>query len=185
MPTPRPESRRAASCSASIAAVASKVVLVTMPWWCADRMPALTPGVSPKSSALTMSRRVMGWSPRSGPLDHEPLDRLGDPGRHRRLQIVGADVVEALVPDPRKRLDLARDDHRYQTRGLDLPECGFHAEEGEDGEDQPAARVEMSRRPRDHAVEQLPAVGPAVVGRRRRISPLATRRRRHLRRIRA
>ena len=96
-----------ASCSASIVAVTSTVVLVTMPWRCADRMPSLTPGVRPKSSALTMSRRVTRPSPGSGSLDHEPLDGLGDPGRHRGLEIDGADVLEPLVPDPRERLDLA------------------------------------------------------------------------------
>src|SRR6185369_15969642 len=112
MPTPSPESRSAASCSGSIAAVTSKVVLVTMPWRCADRIPPLTPGVRPKSSALTMSRRVMRASLRSARLDHEALDALGDPGRQGGFQVVGADVVEPLVGDSRKGLGLARDDRR-------------------------------------------------------------------------
>src|SRR5215470_10985198 len=104
MPTPRPEARSSASCSASIAAVARRVVLVTIPWRCAERMPALTPCVSPKSSALTMSRRLMRGSPGRGPLDHEPLDGLGHSRSQGGLQVVGADVIEALVADSGKRL---------------------------------------------------------------------------------
>src|SRR5215470_16100935 len=114
MPTPSPESRSAAKSSSSIAAVASRVVLVTMPWRCADRMPALTPGVRPKSSALTMSRRLTGASPRRGPLDREALDCLGHARRHGGLHVVGADVLEALVADTRERLGLAADDDGCQ-----------------------------------------------------------------------
>src|SRR5215470_9308277 len=120
MPTPRPESRSCASWSASIAAVARSVVLVTIPWRCADRMPALTPGVRPKSSALTMSRRLTCGSPRRGSLDHESLDRLGHPCRQRRLQVVNPDVVETLVADTRKGLGLARHDRGRQTGRFDL-----------------------------------------------------------------
>src|SRR4029453_8616487 len=132
MPTPRPESRSAASCSGSIAAVASKVVLVTMPWRWADRMAGLTPGVGAKSSALTMSRRVTRPSPRQSRLDDEALDRLGDPRRHRDFQVDGADVSEPLVSDPRKRLHLTPDDRRRESGRFGLREGGLLAEERED-----------------------------------------------------
>src|SRR5206468_4035600 len=164
MPTPSPESRSAASCSASIAAVTSRVVLVTMPWRCADRMPALTPGVRPKSSALTMSRRITRRSPRRGPLDRVPLDRLGDPRRHRGLEVVGPDVIEALVADARERLDLAADYRRREARRFDLRARGLRPEEREEREDQPSAGHEMPRGARDHSIEQLPAVGAALRG---------------------
>src|SRR5262247_1046253 len=170
MPTPSPESRSAAKSSSSIAAVVSRVVLVTIPWRCADRMPPQTPGVRPKSSALTMSRRLTGASPRRGPLDREALDRLGHSRRQGGLQIVGADVLEALVADARERLDLAADDRRYQARRFDPGERGLRPEEREDREDQPAPRHEVPRRARDHAIEELPAVGATVVGRRRGVA---------------
>src|SRR5262249_54277214 len=166
MPTPSPESRSAASSSASIAAVARRVVLVTIPWRCADRMPALTPGVSPKSSALTMSRRLTCGSPRRGPLDHEPLDGLGHPRRQGPLQVVSPDVLEALVADAGKGLALARHDRGCQADRFDLGQGRLGPEEAEDREDQPPARMEMARRPRDHAIEQLPAVAAAIVRRR-------------------
>src|SRR5262245_17994444 len=172
MPTPRPESRSSASSSASIAAVASRVVLVTMPWRCADKMPALTPGVSPKSSALTMSRRLTGRSPRRRSLDHEPLDALGHPRRQGALEIVSPDVLEALVADAGKRLSLARHDRGHEADRFDLRQGRLGPEEVEDREDQPPARLEMTRRPRDHAVEQLPSAGPAVVRRRGRVASL-------------
>src|SRR5215468_2013936 len=171
MPTPSPESRSAAKSSSSIAAVASRVVLVTIPWWCADRMPPQTPGVRPKSSALTMSRRLTGASPRRGPLDREALDRLGHSRRQGGLQIVGADVLEALVADARERLGLAADDGGGQARRFELGERGLWPEEREDREDQPASRHEVPRCAGDHAVEQLPAVDAAVVGGRRRVAP--------------
>src|SRR4026209_104507 len=51
------ESLARASSSGWTGRVARTVVLVTMPSRCARRMPRLTPSVTPKSSALTMSRR--------------------------------------------------------------------------------------------------------------------------------
>jgi hypothetical protein len=53
----------AASWSRSTSAVTSTVVLVTIPWRWASKIPALTPGVMPKSSALTISRRSMAGYP--------------------------------------------------------------------------------------------------------------------------
>src|SRR5262245_64308793 len=112
-------------------------------------MPPLTPGVSPKSSALTMSRRVTGGSPGRRPLDHEPLDGFRDPGRHRRLRVEGPDVLETLEPDAGERLDLAADDRRREACRLDLLERRLAAEEREEREDQPAAWMQMSRRAGD------------------------------------
>src|SRR5438477_1590445 len=122
---------------------------------------------------------------RSRPLDYEPLDGLGDSRRYRGLQVVDADLLEPLVPDTGERLDLASDDRRREAHRLDLRDRGLRPEEREDREDQPAARMEMARGARDHPIEQLPAVGAAVVGERGRVAPRASRRRGHLRRVRA
>src|SRR5881628_171458 len=142
-PTPRPESRSALTATASIAAVARTVVLLTIPWRCAARIPALTPDVRPKSSALTMSRRVIVRSLRGGALDHEPLDGHGNPGREGGFRVHRSDVLESLVPDSRERLDFAGDDRRREPRRLELRERGLQAEEREDRDDQPAARTEV------------------------------------------
>jgi len=66
---------------------------------------------------------------------------------------VGADVIEALVADSGKRLGLARDDRGRQAGRFDLGQGRLGPEEVEDREDQPPARMEMTRRPRDHAIE--------------------------------
>src|SRR5262249_60281248 len=132
-----------------------------MAWRCDDRMPALTPGVRPKSSGLTMSRRLTSASPRRGPLDREALDRLGYSRRHGGLQIVRTDVLEALVADARERLGLAADDGGSEARRFELGERGLRPEEREDREDQPAPRPAGPRRAGDHAIEQLTALRAA------------------------
>src|SRR5260370_19474634 len=85
--------------------VTSTVVLVTIPWRWAARMPSLTPRVSPKSSAFTISRRT---SVPHGSLDQETLDRArGVPRGQCGLGVEGANVVEALIADPGEGLGLA------------------------------------------------------------------------------
>src|SRR5262245_49550867 len=145
-PSPRPPSSAAASCSRLMSAVTRTVELVTMPCRWANRMPALTPGVMPKSSALTMSRRIPFSSrarSRVGPLNDEALDRRRHSGGQRSLGIELADVLEPLVSQPRERLGLARHDGGHEALALELGKGRLAAEEAEDGEDQPAAGVQM------------------------------------------
>src|SRR5262249_27103424 len=139
----------------------------------------------PKSSAFTMRRRVIGRSLRQDALDDQSLDGLGLAGRDRGLGVDGADVLQTLVPDPRKRLDLAGHDRWREPRCLELREGGLLAEEREEREDEPPPRPQMAVGALDHAVQRLPAVDAAVVGARGRVAPRAVRGRRHLRRVRA
>src|SRR5205823_9273788 len=97
----------------------------------------------------------------------------------------GADVIEALVADPRERLRLARDDGGREPGRLEPGERGLSAKEGEDREDESAAGLEVGRRALDHAVEDLPAVHAAVVGRGLGIRPRVPAWCGHLRRVRA
>src|SRR5213593_2642 len=118
-------------------------------------------------------------------LDHDALDRRRHSRRHRRLGVEGADVIEALVADPRERLRLARDDGGREPGRLELGERGLSAKEGEDREDESAAGLEVGRRALDHAVEDLPAVHAAVVCRGLGIRPRVPAWCGHLRRVRA
>jgi len=81
-PTPSPLSREAGEpgCGRG-SAVASTVVLVTMPWRCAARMPSLTPRVRPPVVGVD-DEAAAHRAPR--PLDHQPLDARRPPGRQRR-----------------------------------------------------------------------------------------------------
>src|SRR5207253_9336592 len=93
-----PDRTRRSRRSGATGRVTSAVVLVTIPWRWAARMPTLTPRVSPRSSACTISRRT---SVPRGPLDQETLDRARRvPRGQRALGVEGADVVEPLVADP-------------------------------------------------------------------------------------
>src|SRR5882672_2472689 len=94
-------------------------------------------------------------------------------------------MVEALVADARKALRITSDHVRHETHGLQLRVRGLEPEELEDAEYEAAAGLEMRRRVSDHAIEERPAVRPAVVRRRLRIVTIAAGWRRHLRRIRA
>src|SRR4030095_10453163 len=136
-----------------MATVARRVVLLTIPCRCAARIPALTPGARPKSSAFTMRRRVIDRSLRQDALDHQPLDGLRLAGRDRGFGVEGADVLQTLVPDPGGRLHLAGNDRRRQPDGLELREGGLLAEEREEREDEPAARPEMAAGALDDAIQ--------------------------------
>src|SRR6266403_2697678 len=178
-----PDRTRRSRRSCAIGRVTSTVVLVTIPWRWAARMTSLTPRVSPKSSAFTISRRT---SVPQGSLDQETLDRARRvPPGQRALGVEGADVVEPLVADPGEGLGLAGDHLRREPRRLHLRERGLPAEKAEDREGEPAARLEVGAGARDHAVEDLPAVDAAVVGGGDWIVAVAPGRRRHLGRVRA
>src|SRR5438445_792581 len=157
-----PDRTRRSRRSGATGRVTSTVVLVTIPWRWAARMPSLTPRVSPKSSAFTMSRRT---SVPRGSLDRETRDRgRRVPRGQCALGVEGADVVEPLVADPGKGLGLAGDHLRREPRRLHLRERGLPAEKAEDREGEPAARLEVGAGARDRAVEDLRAVEDAVVG---------------------
>src|SRR5207253_1182347 len=90
-----PDRTRRSRRSGATGRVTSTVVLVTIPWRWAARMPSLTPRVSPKSSAFTMSRRT---SVPRGSLDQETLDRARRVPRGQcALGVEGAEVVEPRV----------------------------------------------------------------------------------------
>src|SRR5262249_61021662 len=108
------------------------------------------------------ARRLRAAARGRGPLDGGASGGLGLSRRQGGLQIVGADVLEALVADAGKRLGLAADDGGGQARRFELGERGLRPEEREDREDQPASRHEVPRRARYHAVEQLPALRAAA-----------------------
>src|SRR5256885_1676108 len=77
-------------------------------------MPALTPGVRPKSSALTIRRLSMPES-----FDDVALDRARQPGRRRHLRRIRADEIEALVADGIPAVAEARVDGDAVERGVD------------------------------------------------------------------
>src|SRR5437016_2722952 len=106
-----PDRTRRSRRSGATGRVTSTVVLVTIPWRWAARMPSLTPRVSPKSSAFTMSRRT---SVPRGSLDQETLDRA------RRVR---ADEVEALARDGRVAVAEPRVDGDAVQEGV-LPDRG-------------------------------------------------------------
>src|SRR2546430_11803200 len=125
-----PDRTRRSRRSGATGSVTSTVVLVTIPWRWAARMPSLTPRVSPKSSAFTMSRRT---SVPRGSLDQETLDRARRVPRGQcALRVEGADVVEPLVAAPGEGLGLAGDHPPREPRRLHLRERGPPAAKPQD-----------------------------------------------------
>src|SRR5437773_5408632 len=118
-------------------------------------MPALTPGVRPKSSALTIRRLGMPDA-----FDDVALDRARQPVRRkRRFTIDAPQMVEALVADAREALRLPCE-HAWREPGrLELRVRRFDAEEFEDAEDEATTAFEMCGAPVDHAIQERPSVG--------------------------
>src|SRR5256885_4988191 len=73
--------------------------------------------------------------PRSPLFPSTTLFRSRDSLSHRGVGIERADVLEPLVADPRKRLDLAGDDRRLEPGGLELRQGALEAEERERSEE--------------------------------------------------
>src|SRR5207244_12799028 len=100
---------------------------------------------------------------------------------HRGFCIERPNVLEPLVPDPRKRLDLAGHHRGLEPGGLELRAGALEPEKREDREHEPPARLEMRGGAADHPIQDLPTVDASVVSRGCRVAPRAAWRRRQLR----